>query len=482
MRQDVRMKKPNVGVSLWSLLAVLVASFGLGGRAAIAAPVTCAKCHTPQSTELSASVHGTLGCQACHGGAASYDLSGEAAAALTNPDLSGGLTGRFDHGDGFKGKPARKDVPNLCGDCHANVERMNPYGLRTDQLSRYWASEHGKALRNQGETRVAVCIDCHGSHGIRAGDDPNSSTFPLHVPDTCGACHGNAELMGEFDLPVAIVDEYRHSVHGSLLLEQGDTGAPTCATCHGNHAAMPPGYSSVVSVCGKCHEHASKNFAGSIHAGQEDFHGCVQCHGGGEGAHFHLVQRITKPPGVLIQRYANLLASDPAPTPQEVTEAINPAPKQILTAALPTCMECHDDVEDDENLSKMFDLIDGIDKAERYYVSTANRLDKVSHGVLLVQAQQFKFENAKTHLIELAPIQHTLNNDVVSKKVTELDETCDEVNAELDELEAGLQDRYISLVPIWAFAFSFSALLYVKYKRLKSTYVKPMPNDWKKWG
>ena len=46
----------------------------------------------------------------------------------------------FDHGTPFHGKPPRADIPSLCGDCHANVTRMNPFGLRTDQLTRYWTS------------------------------------------------------------------------------------------------------------------------------------------------------------------------------------------------------------------------------------------------------------------------------------------------------------------------------------------------------
>ncbi len=482
MRQYGQMKNLKASLLTWPLLVALLACLGVVDRAVFADPVTCVTCHTEQAAELGGSVHGSLGCQECHGGAAKYDMASSAAAALTNPDLSGSLSGRFDHGAGFKGKADRAGVPNLCGDCHANVERMNPYGIRTDQLSRYWASGHGKALRDNGETRAAVCIDCHGSHGVLSGRDPNSSTYPLHIPDTCGVCHTDADLMGEFDLPVAVVDEYRASVHGQLLLEQGDTGAPTCATCHGNHSAMPPGHSSVGSVCGQCHQHAAKNFATSIHAQQEDHRGCVQCHGGGEGSSFHLVERITKPPGVLIQRYAHLLASEPNPTPQQVHEAIHPAPKQIITRALSTCLDCHDEVEDDENLSKMFDLMDAIGKAERYYVRTANRLEDLSEGVLVVEAQQFKFQEAKTHLIELAPLQHTLNNTIVSEKVTELNEVCDEVNAELDKLEAGLSQRYGALVPIWVFSFAFSALLYVKYKRLKSEYVKPMPSGWKKWS
>lgn len=459
----------------------ILACLSVVGQSAFADPVTCVTCHTKQASELGTSIHQSLGCQECHGGGAKYDMVLDKAAALTDPDLSGGQADRFDHGKGFRGKPTRAEVPHFCGDCHADVERMNPYGLRSDQLARYWVSGHGKALQG-GETRVAVCTDCHGSHDVLPGSDPISKTYPLHIPDTCGFCHSNPSLMNEFGRSVANVEEYRASVHGKLLLEQGDTGAPTCATCHSNHSAVPFGYPSVVSACGQCHQHVAKNFATSIHADLEDHKGCVQCHGGGEGSSLHLVERISKPPGVLIQRYEHLLASDPSPSSQQVSEAIHPAPRQILNQALATCMDCHDEVEDDESLSKMFDILGEIEKAELYYVRTANRLDALSEGTLFVETQQFKFQDAKTHLIEIAPLVHTLNNTLVGDKVKELNGVCDEVNADLDELETGLALRYKALVPIWLFSLVFSALLYVKYKRLKAQYVKPMPSDWKKWG
>jgi len=354
---------------------------------------------------------------------------------------------------------------------------MNPYGLGTDQLARYWTSVHGKVLLERHDDRVAVCTDCHGVHEILRGADPGSRTHPMNVPSTCGRCHEDAKLMGDFGLATEVVDEYRRSVHGRLLLEQGDTGAPTCATCHGNHSAAPPGVASVGAVCGRCHEHVAVNFATSIHAHLPEFKGCVQCHGGGEGRHFHLIERITKPAGVMIQRYAELLNTDDQPTAVEIDEAINPNPKRIIEHALPTCFECHDDLDEDESLPKLFKLLDEIASAERRYVEVAHRLNDVGRGVLLVEDERFKFQDAKTHLIELAPLQHTLNNTLVAKKVEDLNELCDQVDADLDDLETGLRHRRTSLVYIWVFSVLFSAALYAKYKHLKAAYVVPVDED-----
>jgi len=443
---------------------------------------TCSTCHPPQHSEHGGSVHAQLECMECHGGHEEYELDAETIAALTDPDLDAAQDPAFDHGDEFGGKAPRADVPNLCGNCHADVERMNPYGLRTDQLARYWTSNHGKALKNDGELRVAVCTDCHGVHDVRTGSDPQATTYPLNIPGMCANCHADEALMSEFDLPVEIHDEYKRSVHGHLLLEQGDTGAPTCATCHGNHSAMPPGFATVGAVCGQCHQAAAKHFQSSIHA-QLDYHkGCVQCHGGGEGRHFHLIERITNPSGVMIERYEHLLQSEPSPSPEQVTEAIHSEPKEIINRAIATCTDCHEEFEDDESLPKLFELLDDIQEAERYYVRTASRLERVSEGVLLVEAQQFKFQDAMTHLIELAPLQHTLDNELVDEKVQELNEVCDEVNRELDAAQQALEVRHKALVPIWAFAVLFSIALYVKFKRLKHRYVKPLPEGVSKWG
>jgi cytochrome b6-f complex iron-sulfur subunit len=452
-------------------LAVLIAS----GRSAAYAndeTASCKDCHAKQAALHAKSVHATLRCQECHNGEASYSVPSGQLEQFEHRAAAPGLT--FDHGTSFIGKPTRLEVPTLCGDCHADVERMNPYGLRTDQLARYKTSVHGKALFGQKDTRVAVCTDCHGPpHEVLAADDPRSHAYPLNVPDTCARCHANKQLMGSYGLPTEVVDEYRRSVHGQLLLEQHDTGAPTCATCHGNHSAMPPGFATVGAVCGQCHEHAAQRFATSVHAEQPGFKGCVQCHGGGEGRHFHLIERITQPTGILIQRYAHLLAAEPHATPQQVREAMHPAPKEIITRTLPTCMECHEDVEDDENLRKMFGLLDEIGDAEREYARTANRLDQISRGVLLVDNQRFEFQDAKTHLIALSPIQHTLDNSLVEAKVAELDAVCDKVNGELDALEAGLSWRRRALWPIWALALGFAVACYVKYRRLKAAYVLP---------
>jgi len=456
----------------WGLASVILLPLA---RAPAEEEADCTTCHKEQMTQLPTSVHASLSCTECHGGPKNYQLSSEQLARYTRPIAPGEVRQPFDHGADFVGKAKRPDIPNLCGSCHADVERMNQYGIPTDQLAAYWTSGHGKALKNNGDENVAVCTDCHGAHDIFKSSEVTSRTHPRNVPDTCGRCHGDEALMSKYDLPAQIMDEYRESVHGNLLLDLGDLGAPNCATCHGNHAAAPPGFASVQNVCGQCHQAASKNFATSIHASQEEFHGCVQCHGGGPDAHFHKIERINQPPGILIQRYKHLMSVDPDVLEANIAETIHPDPQRIIKNAIESCTECHDDLQDDESLPKLFQIMDGIGAAERRYVTTASYLDKVGQGVLLVDNQRFKFEDAKTHLIALAPLQHTLDNDKVEAKVEELNKVCDEVTTELKDLEKDLGYRYSALGPMWGFCIVFSIALYVKFKRLKKQYVKPLP-------
>jgi hypothetical protein len=460
---------------------VLVTLFLLGaGVSAQDTTVKCADCHAPQANRIEDSVHDHITCQECHGGDEGYTRARDVPERLSPPGDNLENMPEFDHGDAFLGAPSRAQTPERCGVCHSDVERMNPYGLRTDQLARYWTSGHGKTLRTKGDDRVAVCTDCHGTHDVVPVGDRRSKTHPLNVPDMCGACHSNASLMSEYDVPVEAVSEYRMSVHGHLLLERGDTGAPTCATCHGNHSAMPPGFATVGAVCGKCHVAAAKNFEESIHSSadlREYFRGCVQCHGGGPDRHFHLIERITNPAGVLIERYEHLLQSEPQPGPERITEAIHSDPDLIMRRVLPSCEDCHEPPEDDESLQKLFRLLDAMAKAERMYVKTGRRIEEVGKGVLLVERERFAFQDAKTHLVELAPLQHTLDNEAIDETVQQLESVCAQVNLQLDEKLRGVRWRHQALIPIWAFAVFFGILLHAKYRQLKKRYVEPVPRD-----
>ena len=182
-----------------------------------------------------------LGCESCHGGDPSAVLKEDADAAMGAAK-------------GFKPAPDRLAIAEFCGRCHADAAYMKTYNpkLRVDQLTEYRTSVHGK-LNAKGDKTAATCIDCHGAHGIRPVSSPEAPVYASNVPATCARCHADAARMAPYGIRTDQYELYRASVHGAALLERGDTAAPACNDCHGNHGAVPPGVQSVANICGKCH-------------------------------------------------------------------------------------------------------------------------------------------------------------------------------------------------------------------------------------
>jgi hypothetical protein len=183
---------------------------------------------------------------------------------------------------GFRGKIVRKQIPELCGHCHSDGAFMRKYNpsLRTDQLTQYRTSVHGKRLA-QGDDKVAVCIDCHGVHDLRAPSDSRSKVSPLNVASTCSRCHSDKKFMEKYGIATDQFAKYNRSVHHEAMTVRGDLSAPTCSTCHGNHGAAPPGIDSVKNVCANCHVFQAQMYDKSTHKAafqSAGLPGCVVCH------------------------------------------------------------------------------------------------------------------------------------------------------------------------------------------------------------
>lgn len=224
----------------------------------------CTVCHSDKQVELQDSAHAREGikCADCHGG----DPKAQTVAGA--------------HSNNFKRSFDRKQVVELCASCHSDQVKMKPYGIPTDQFALYRTSVHGQKWM-QGDARVAVCSDCHGSHRILPAADPKSPVYHGNIPQTCGKCHANAETMKAYGLEANIVDEYKASVHGQGLLERHNRQAPECTRCHGTHGAAPPGIGNVATVCGQCHTKTLDAFRNSPHktvmaVGKQSE--CASCH------------------------------------------------------------------------------------------------------------------------------------------------------------------------------------------------------------
>ncbi|MDF1544121.1 MAG: hypothetical protein P1R58_03345 [bacterium] len=126
-----------------------------------------------------------------------------------------------------------------------------------------------------------VCTDCH----VDIVALPHSKDVKKV---NCRRCHyvGNPVGAPEGDL----YDQYEHSVHG-LEVAKGNSEAPICQDCHGDHNVMPldsadskVAKQNVPQTCGKCHMEIYAAYAASTHGhavsqGNLDAPVCSDCHG-----------------------------------------------------------------------------------------------------------------------------------------------------------------------------------------------------------
>ena len=311
--------------------------------------------------------HSGLSCAGCHGG----DPTAEDMDEAMSPE------------NGYIGIPAYKEIPAFCGKCHSKIEFMRIYQPRipTDQEDQYHTSLHGKKLL-AGDQGVAQCSSCHTSHGILPAKDTRSSVHPYNIPATCDRCHGDPELMNPRGRKTNQFSDYAKSVHGMALLEKGDSGAPACNDCHGNHGAAPPGAESVSHICGSCHMNNLEFFKTSK-MGQSfesaDYHSCEQCHGN------HAIME----PG---DEFLNVHESS-------------------------LCLECHSDGDEGYLVAESM-YTDIKDTDSLYQAAQLHLLDIQIKGMNDVDIA-YLLKESKQNLIQLRTMVHTFDADQVAEKAVE---------------------------------------------------------------
>jgi hypothetical protein len=166
---------------------------------------------------------------------------------------------------------------------------MKPAAADPQVLSEWQQSRHGQ-LQQAGDRRGAHCVSCHGAHGILPATDPRSTTHRRNVPATCGACHGDAEVMKGSAHGNRAVQDYLDGVHGQVLTGRRAGSAdlvPTCVDCHGAHGPRPPEARSVPAVCGTCHFEIHRFMMLGPHRNALKHTGspsCATCHGNHKNA------------------------------------------------------------------------------------------------------------------------------------------------------------------------------------------------------
>ncbi len=250
--------------------------------------------------QFAASVHGSLGCTACHG---DVDLN-------THPGTSYASKMQF-----------QRRVSSACRNCHDDRQLMaNP--------------QHQRAINREN---APPCSSCHGSHGIkmtlvrknRASTTQycltchrqpltrtiNGTTVSLTIDEAwlkesvhrnheCTDCHTAysktfhpspkaldsvrelsrlaSETCDRCHLAQAV--RQRDSVHRALL-SRGDQAAPGCSDCHGSHQIGPAAKIDTLDglPCKRCHQEIFGAYKASVHgrtvsSGKGGAPLCAGCH------------------------------------------------------------------------------------------------------------------------------------------------------------------------------------------------------------
>jgi hypothetical protein len=368
---------------------------------------SCMVCHRDITVEYEASVHADeFSCTACHGG---------------NPQATD-LRQAHAVDAGYIGTPDRASIPALCASCHADPNRMKPYGLPTDQYAQYQTSQHGRLLA-RGDTRAAVCTDCHATHRILSPLEPSSTVSRRNISATCGRCHSAQDMMAAYDLPADQAEKFQRGVHSTALLVEEHPVAPTCATCHGNHGAVLPQVGDIAKVCGHCHTQTRKYFAEGPHGRameKGEMSECITCHG------YH---DIAKPDAALFDT---------------------------------TCHVCH---AQGSTALLTGEKIKTLLKRARESLTTATaELTRVEKSFPQARRYRSRLQQARAYFIQALPVQHALAVDRVEDLTRNARSIGEEVRAAIHGVEEERQLRYIGLTLVWIFIL-FTVVVLALYRR-----------------
>ncbi len=231
--------------------------------------------------QFASSVHGALGCQACHSDVTEFPHKlpvQKVACSMCHADEGSGVEASVHktvmnnpsspaclncHGNPHMIVPVKDsrspvyalNLPRTCGTCHGNPEVAKKYGL-PNVYSLYIDSIHGFALTRDGLLVAATCTSCHGSHKILAPNDPQSKVFRTNIPKTCGTCHAGIE------------EQYFQGAHGKAL-NAGVSDAPVCTSCHTAHSIESVRTAEwqlkTTAKCGSCHQERAKTYEDTFH-------------------------------------------------------------------------------------------------------------------------------------------------------------------------------------------------------------------------
>jgi nitrate/TMAO reductase-like tetraheme cytochrome c subunit len=381
-----------------------------------------------------------------------------------------------------------------CADCHSYMSK------RSQTIVAEWkASIHAK--------KGIGCADCHGGNPRNTTIDGSMWNVPgfkgrprkQDIPALCAKCHANPAYMRPFNISsTSQFAEYKQSVHGKRLLQQGDTKVAACTDCHGIHDLRAANdvrslvyKTNIPKTCARCHADEKYMKPYGIPTNQyaeyvSSYHGrkllkeqdkaapaCSDCHGT-HGATPPGVKEVPNVCGTCHSRTQEYFDKGPHWTALQSTgvprcvnchgnHAIAKSDDSMLAGTdLGHCGSCHPEgTSQYETAGTIHKAISGLAGS---YESTLRMIHLAEEANMDMQDQLAELENAKTNLIAARALQHTVTPKTVEEAVRSAAETIDIVNRAARAALARSHRRNISLLAMGLMIVFTSAVLYWKWR------------------
>lgn len=382
-----------------------------GSAAAASAQYGCIVCHRENRRAFAEGVHSDRGiqCHDCHGGDP---------AAIELPAA---------HRDPFLGTPDKLETIRVCGECHADPDRMRPFGLPADEVAELRASRHGELLFAMGNPDAPTCTDCHDSHLIRPPEDSRSDVHPTNIMPTCAVCHDDEALMGKYGISTDQARQYRESRHGVGLYENQNLANPTCISCHGSHAAFPARLTEIGDVCGRCHTRVRRAFMAGPHGPASlagEMPGCLGCHS---------------------------------------NHGTEPIPPDRLLAQ---CHSCHEEGSDAAELgSRLQAEIVQATHRMGWAREAAAELTALGHDL---EDASFRYRSALTDYMQLGAVQHSLDLGAVEDLGRRVRSATFDIQERAEVAGEEDWEHRLILLPVWFLALATVALAGFRLRETKT--------------
>lgn len=207
----------------------------------------CSICHTPEQLKKRLPIHSSLAakgsCIECHGSHYIVKTAVQKTGVKEN---------------------------QYCMTCHSRKLTMS---MKSGETLAVYVDE--SSLRSSVHMNLK-CTDCHKGfsmteHPIRSFNSRRA--YSIAMAENCWKCHEK------------VYKAYEVSVHLDQL-KSGNSKAPTCGDCHGDHsvAGVKKDKSVGIKSCNKCHGDMNASYEASMHGkawkkGDQKAPSCASCHG-----------------------------------------------------------------------------------------------------------------------------------------------------------------------------------------------------------